>query len=122
MDNFRVFFNRRKQFFEVYLHDVHPNTFKRKGGGRWGYFVKTWEHPRRGRFGEIHLVKNRIRPDIVAHELDHLRCEWMFSKWIIVTPKNEEWFCTFGDSLTRNFWREYVKYQQNHKGDKTTHR
>ena len=111
-ESFRVFFNRKRQFFDVYLHDVSPNTFNRKGGGRWGYFVATWEHPRRGKFGEIHLVKSRVRPDTVSHELDHLRCEWMFKRWIILTPKNEEQWCKFGDELTRNFWREYGKYNK----------
>lgn len=107
-ENFRVFFNKNRQFFGVYLWDVHPTTFKSWGGGRWGYFdLDTIEHPRRGRFGDIHLVKSRVRPDLVSHELDHLRLRWCFEKWIIITPNNEEWFATFGDELTRKFWREY---------------
>ena len=110
--DFRVFFNKNRQFFEVYLHDVHPNTFQSRGGGRWGYWTSTFENPRRGKFGEIHLVKSRVRPDSVAHELDHLRMAWLFAKWIVITPRNEERFCTFGDELTRRFWREYEKHQK----------
>ena len=112
LESFRVVFNHNRQFFKVYLHDVSPITFKRKGGGRWGYWLTTCENPRRGLFGELHLVKSRVRPDTVSHELDHLRCAWMFKKFIIVTPKNEEWFCTMGDELHRKFWREYGKYQE----------
>jgi hypothetical protein len=122
-DSFRVFFNHNRQFFEVYLHDVHPNTFSRKGGGRWGYFIRTGSsNPRRGKFGEIHLVKSRVRHDSVSHELDHLRMKWLFSKWIIVTPNNEEWFCTIGDELTRKFWNEYERYKRNDVNQQPDHR
>jgi hypothetical protein len=116
--DFRVFFNRNRQFFEVYLHDVHPNTFERRGGGRWGYFLCGDDPPRFGKFGEIHLVKSRVRPDTVSHELDHLRMKWLFQRWIIVTPRNEEKFCTFGDELTRKFWREHERFQKNCPSDK----
>lgn len=111
-ETFRVFFNRNRQFFDVYLWDVHPTTFSNWKGGRWGYFVYSDEHPRKGKFGEIHLVKRRVRPDLVSHELDHLRMRWCFEKWIIITPRNEEWFCRFGDELTRKFWKAYDNYQQ----------
>src|SRR5512146_1437043 len=125
-DTFRVFFRRKRQFFTVYLHDVHPSTFKRNGGGRWGYFVKKWDNPKEGLFGEIHLVKSRVRVDSVSHEIDHLRCEWMFAngryvtikvrgrktlvRGKILTGRNEEWYCRFGDELTRHFWREYKRF------------
>jgi hypothetical protein len=116
--DFRFFFNKNQQFCEVFFWDVHPNTFENWKAGRWAYFVATYENPRKGKFGEIHFVKRRFRHDTVAHELDHLRCEWMFSKWIILTPKIEEWFCTFGDELHRRFWREYGKYQQTNQSNK----
>jgi hypothetical protein len=111
-ETFRVFFNRKKQFFDVFIWNVHPNTFHTWKAGRWGYYLDNIEHPRRGKFGEIHLVKSRIRPDLVSHELDHLRMKWYFVKWIIITPNNEEKFCIFGDELTRRFWREYNKHQK----------
>ncbi len=109
-ESFRVFFNRKNQWFNVFLHDVSPNTFQRRKSGRWGYWLATWSNPRRGLFGEIHLVRSRVRPDVVVHELDHLRCEWLFARNMAITPKNEEWWCTFGDELVRKFYREYERY------------
>lgn len=113
--SFRVFFRRKRQFFDVYLHDTSPTTFHRRGGGRWGYFAATWEASKSGMFGEIHLVDSRIRVDTVLHELDHLRCEWMFANRIGLGIRNEEWFCKFGDELIRNFYREYNKYEQRNR-------
>lgn len=109
---FRVYFRRKLQFFDVFLHDVLPETFQKGGGGRWGYFICNGRYKRKGKFGEIHLVESRVRPDLVSHELDHLRMAWLFARWIIITPNNEEKFCKFGDELIRNFYREYHKYQQ----------
>lgn len=108
--SFRVFFRKRRQFFNVYLHETTPETFQRKGGGRWGYFVPRWESSRTGWFGDIHLVSSRVRVDVVQHELDHLRLEWIFSNEIVLSTRNEEWYCKFGDELIRNFYREYNKY------------
>ena len=112
--DFRVYFNKHEQFFDVFLHDVTPITFQRRKGGRWGYFIRNGKYKRRGKFGEIHLVKSRVRVDGVAHELDHLRMAWYFCKWIVITPNNEERFCTFGDELTRKFWKAYEKYLAEH--------
>lgn len=112
LKSFRVYFFKKKQWVDVYLHDVHPNTFYRKGGGRWGYFIPNRKSSRSGLFGEIHLVKERIRPDLILHELDHLRLEWLFANRVGLGTRNEEWFCKFGDEIMRNFYREYYKYKQ----------
>lgn len=108
--SFTVFFRKRRQFFNVYLHETSPTTFYRNGGGRWGYFLPRWEHSKRGWFGDVHLVKSRVRVDLVSHELDHLRLEWIFANEIWLSTRNEEWFCKFGDELIRNFYREYDKH------------
>lgn len=107
--SFTVFFRRKRQWFDVFLHEITPITFHRRGGGRWGYFTPTYENPKKGKFGEIHLVASRVRVDSVSHELDHLRQEWLWANRVAVGGRNEEWFCRFGDELTRNFWREYKK-------------
>lgn len=109
--NFTVFFRKRKQFFDVFLDEVTPTTFKRRGGGRWGFFLAGWDHPRKGYFGEIHIVKTRVRVDVVQHELDHLRFEWVEANGVELSRRNEEWYCLFGDELIRNFYREYRKYE-----------
>jgi len=108
--SFTVYFRKRSQWFNVYLHETSHETFKRKGGGRWGYFIPRWENSKSGWFGDIHLVSSRVRVDSVSHELDHLRCEWLFANRIGLGTRNEEWFCKFGDELIRNFYREYDKF------------
>jgi hypothetical protein len=42
---------------------------------------------------------------------------WCFARWIIITPNNEEWFCRFGDELTRKFWRKYEQYKETNASD-----
>ena len=74
---FRVYFNRRRQYVSVFLHEVSPQTFHRRGGGRWGYYVPAEVRGRIGKFGELHFVLDRVRPDVVAHELLHLLADRM---------------------------------------------
>lgn len=110
--SFRVFFRRKRYFYDVCIHDTHPSTFERKGGGRWGYFKASGEWPIRvGFVGEIHLVASRVRVDSVSHELDHLRCSFLRRNGIVLNTRNEEWYCKFGDELIRNFYREYRKLE-----------
>lgn len=103
---FRVYFNRRKFWINVYLDDVHPATFERRGGGRWGYFVAGGGE---GQFGDVHLVASRVRHDVVVHELFHVAAAYMLSHWCLLTPKTEERWASLLDELTRGFWREYEK-------------
>ena len=51
---FRVYFNRRRQFVEVFFYDVHPNTFERWGGGQSlpRYTWSPFEHIRPDRIFE----------------------------------------------------------------------
>ncbi len=110
MDEFTVYFNKKKQFFTVHLWDVNPGTFSNWGGGRWGYWEAMWEHPKHGKFGEFHAVKSRInREDLVAHELLHVLFEWIRANNIIMTTRNEEKLVTLFDEITRNFYKAYKK-------------
>lgn len=106
---FRIYFNRNRQWLDVFLYDVSPKTFKKRGGGNWGYFIAKWEHPRKGLLGEIHLVARRVRVDTVAHELDHARSEWMLSMGTTITRATEEKMACLMDELIRKFYREYNK-------------
>lgn len=107
---FRFYFNRRKQWCDVSIHDVSVETFVRHNGTRWGYYQpETERQNRRGKFGEIHIVLGRVTADLVAHEIDHMRWDWIFSNGIIPSPRNEERLVTLLDEMTRNFWREYGK-------------
>ncbi len=107
--NFRVYFNRRRQWLEVTLWDVHPTTFANWGAGRWGYFQAAWEHPKHGKFGEIHLVRSRVREDLIVHEMFHALCEWMYANRTTITNQTEERMAELLDSMVRGFYREYRK-------------
>lgn len=109
MESFRIYFNRRKQWLGIYLHDVTPETFKVQGGGRWGYFLPKWERGRKGEFGEVHLVKSRVRPDLIVHEMFHVVCEWIRAGRATLSPRNEERMAELLDELVRKFYREYEK-------------
>ena len=107
--DFVVRFNRKKQFFEVYLWEVHPTTFKNWGGGRWGYWDDTRENDRAGKFGEMHFVKGRLRYDTIVHEIDHLRTDYMWCRGFTITRTNEERMAKLLDELVRKFIRELRK-------------
>lgn len=106
---FRVYFNRHRQWVDVEIHSVHPNTFQNWGGGRWEYYQPNTERNHKGKFGEMHFVAERVRHDVVAHCLIHLYGDIMRSRGKIWTAKNEETVALQFDELTRHFWREYNK-------------
>ena len=106
---FRIYFNRKKQWLNVYLWEVHPTTFQNWGGGRWGYFVPTYTSTRVGEFGEVHFVRSRIREDLIVHEMFHVLCAWLFCRGVDLSTKNEERMAEFLDELVRKFYREYKK-------------
>jgi hypothetical protein len=109
LDEFLIYFNKKKQWLKVTLWDVHPNTFDRWKAGRWGYFIAKWDNPRIGFFGELHLVKSRVREDLVAHELFHALVEWMWANREPISNHNEERYATMFDEMTRGFYKEYKK-------------
>jgi len=106
---FRVYFNRRRQYFSVHLDEVSPDTFHRQGGGRWGWFHETWSNPYKGEFGTIHIVASRVRHDVVAHELLHGWIAWLKARDVAVTFRNEERLVLIFDEMVRHFWKEYEK-------------
>lgn len=109
MDEFLVYFNRKRQFIKIILWDVHPNTFANWRAGRWGYFIAKWDNPRIGEFGEIHLVKSRVRVDLVVHELFHAIVEWMWANREAISNRSEEKYASMLDELTRGFYKGFNK-------------
>ena len=106
---FKVYFNKKRQFVDVYIHEMSHETFNRKGGGRWAYFQSAWENSKWGLFGELHFVESRVREDVVVHEMLHVLIEWMWSNGFTITRQNEERMCEFLDELVGKFYREYRK-------------
>jgi hypothetical protein len=113
--DFIVFFNHRRQWFDVSMEFVTPETFQRHDGGRWAYFNPNHQHPRRGYFGDIHFVASRVRADVVSHELLHLLFEWINCKNGGLSSRNEEKWCLQYDELVRHFWKEYDKWKKTMK-------
>lgn len=107
--DFILKFNEKKQYVEVFLHEVHPNTFQRKKGGRWGYFIATWKNRNSGKFGEIHFVKSRLRFDVIAHEILHALMEWRWENGETFTRKNEERLIGYLDRMVWRFLKELKK-------------
>jgi hypothetical protein len=103
--DFRFYFNKRRQWVNVFLHKVTPRTFEKHGGGRWGYFLATWEEPDRGEFGELHFVKRRLRFDLVYHEIRHLCIEHFRANKKRITVQNEEESVSFEDKIAHAFRR-----------------
>jgi len=121
--SFRVYFNHRRQWVDVFMEDIHPDTFQERSGSRWGYFTGVGGDDRRGRrglFGELHFVVKKFRHDTVAHELLHLWIEWIRTgrrrgevrePAVIPYSKTEEKYCDLFDEITRHFWKEYEKWR-----------
>jgi hypothetical protein len=107
---FKLYFNRRRQYVSVYFHEVSPQTFHRRGGGRWAYYIPAQVQARHGKFGELHFVSGRVRHDVVAHELFHLLMDRMRVRNMTVSDRTEERLALMMDELTRAFWREYGKF------------
>lgn len=107
---FRFYFNKKKQWIDVYLWDVHPTTFSNWKMGRWGCFNPKWEVPGNGYFGELHFVKSRAdREDLINHELLHAWIEWIWANRTAITNRNEETLVALFDEMTRNFYKEHRK-------------
>ena len=107
--NFKIFFNKKKQWVNVSLWDVHPSTFARWKAGRWAYFLATWENPKAGEFGELHFVVSGLRFDTLSHEIFHVLAEWMMANREPVSSKNEEKYAVMTDELSRKVVREIRK-------------
>jgi hypothetical protein len=109
VDEFRLYFNRRRQWVDVFLWDVHPNTFERWQAGRWAYYQAHAERGKCGKFGELHFVRSRVRHDTLAHELIHLLGDYLRDRDATINVYNEERIAMLFDGWTRQFWREYGK-------------
>ncbi len=105
-----MYFNNRRQWLDVTVHDVSPSTFERRNGTPWGYYQGAAErNDRSGKFGEIHLVRARVRHDLAAHELFHAFADWLNCKKMQISSANEERLANLFDEMTRNFWRAFER-------------
>jgi hypothetical protein len=106
MPTFSLYLNRRRHWIDVYIEDVHPSTFKRRGGGYWGFFIGKGYSRGGGLLGEVHLVKSRLTHDLIVHEFAHAAIYWYSARGVAISGLTEEAFCTLLDSLVRVFYRQ----------------
>lgn len=97
--DFKVAFNKGRQWINIYLESVSPKTFEKKGGGRWGYFLATWKNPNSGEFGEIHFVKSNISLVTVSHEVFHAVAEHAWISGESINRRNEEFYACMTDEI-----------------------
>ncbi len=115
MEEFTIYFNKRRQWITVHLWDVHPTTFAKWKGGYWGYYESKYENPRDGKLGEIHLVKSRIREDLVVHEFFHALCDWSNARGLPMNPRHEERLACILDEMVGKFYRGLKALDKNKK-------
>jgi len=102
---FRVYFNRRKQWFDVFVSD-NARRFMARDKCYAYYQPARDRRARKGLFGEIHL--SRMGNGLVAHELLHLLIDWVQSgRGGVINARNEERIVIMFGEMVRNFWRLY---------------
>ena len=105
---FRVYFNGRKQHFDVFIAD-NPASFRRRNKCHAYYIGASGRKQRRGLFGYIHL--GEVTHELVSHELQHLIFDWVLTrKGMKFTPKNEERIATMTGDIAKSFWRKYQRW------------
>lgn len=107
---FRVYFNKRRQWFDVYI----ANSSRRfiRANKAWAYYMPA--HPRknrRGLFGTVHF--SRTGSGLVAHELLHLLIDWIkSSRSKKITDRNEENIVEMFGEMVRVFWVRYYHWKE----------
>ena len=106
---FRVYFNKRRQWFDVFIADNSRQFMIREKC--YAYYQQS--RPRRSRkglFGEVHF--SRTGSGLVAHELLHLLIDWLRVRNVTITVKNEEKIVLMFGEMVRNFWRRYYEWEK----------
>jgi hypothetical protein len=110
--SFRVHFNERKQWADVFIAES-PAKFKRRNECHAYYLGADGRKAYRGLFGVIHLSEMNDKPlgvELMAHEIDHLMADWRNSRRITPTVKNEERLATLRGEVEKEFWRKWEKW------------
>jgi hypothetical protein len=108
---FRVYFNKRKQWCDVYIADS-PRRFMRENDC-WAYYLPaSHRKARKGLFGTVHF--SRVGSGLVAHELLHLLIDWTFASrgTFKFTNRNEERIVEMYGELVRKFWVRYYAWKE----------
>jgi len=110
---FRVFFNERKQWVDVFIADS-PARFKRRNDCHAYYLGAQCRKQRRGLFGFIHLSQMDDTPlsiELMAHEIQHMIFDWwLCRKGNYLTAQNEEFIATITGQFSRAFWAKWKRW------------
>lgn len=107
--SFRVYFNRRKQWVDVFIADSSRKFLLREKCYAY-YQPSVPRKARRGKFGEVHF--SRMGAGLVAHELLHLLIDWLRARRVKITTDNEEGIVLMFGEMVRNFWRRYYEWEK----------
>jgi hypothetical protein len=107
---FRVYFNKRKQYFDVFVAD-NSRKFMR-ANKCWAYYQPASPRKaRRGMFGSVHF--SRVGAGLVAHELLHLLIDWTLARGNFkFTDRNEERVVEMFGEMVRQFWNRYYAWKE----------
>jgi hypothetical protein len=105
--SFRVYFNKRRQYFDVFIADNSRKFMLREKCYAY-YQPQTERQARKGKFGEVHF--SRTGAGLVAHELLHLLIDWLRARKVTITNDNEERIVLLYGEMVRNFWRKYYEW------------
>lgn len=109
MKKFRVYFNGRKQWFDVYIAD-NARKFMHANKCYAYYQGNRHRKARRGLFGEVHF--SRSGAGLVSHELLHLLIDWLRAGRMKINNRNEERVVLMFGEMVRNFWRRYYELEK----------
>jgi len=108
---FRIYFNKRRQWFDVYIAD-NSRKFMR-ANKCWAYYMPHLTRKKyRGMFGTVHF--SRTGSGLVAHELLHLLLDWIKTtkRRGQITNRNEEDIVTMFGEMVRHFWLRYHSWKE----------
>lgn len=111
--DFRVRFNQGRQWVDVYVADS-PARFLRREQCHAYYLAHEYRKRYNGLFGMIHLKKLDDTPEareLIDHEVEHLFADWMRSRGITPSVKNEERIATLRGQFGKAFWRKYLQWK-----------
>ena len=104
-----VKFNNRRQFVEVYIWQSPRKFYNRFGDCIGIYWGDAQRMPRRGKFGEIHLIQSRIDHELVPHEFLHFFIDLIRTRNGTITKRNEEKLVSEYGLMVKDFWKKYSR-------------
>lgn len=107
--SFQLKFNNHRQHIDVFIW-ASPRKFYNQFGDCIGIYIpEKSRQPKRGKFGEINLLQDKIDHELVAHELLHFIIDLVRYRNGGITPRNEEKIVSEYGDLVKKFWRKYEK-------------